>query len=156
MLLDSKETPGEVVVVVAGQLRRTARGAENRQLARHAAQFKIDLQRMNALCESQHSQERMGLVQLAQLGKYERIALRLTVEGDATRNDLIGKELDLLGEPIVDRLHDIDSQTAPGIAGDEGRNVLGIELRCSFSTRGALQARNRDHFKTGVILCGQE
>ena len=95
MLLHAIETAAEVVVIVAQELRRAARFAEDGQLPHQPAKLDIGRQRVHPLREEQRPQQGRGLVEHPKLIEDQRIALGLAVKGDAAGHDLLSEQFQL-------------------------------------------------------------
>jgi hypothetical protein len=103
------------------------------------------------------AQDCIGFIVNAQPGQDQGVALRVAVQPDALTDDLLRcLQVDLLAEPVVKVLQDAGLQSGPGVARQQGRNVLLVHLGHRVGPGGLLYADQRQHFVAGRVLGAQE
>src|SRR5208337_276977 len=101
---------------------------EDRELSHQPAELLVSHQGMNSFHEREVRERGIAFVKLPELGEDQGIARSDAIQAQAARDRLPGQLLDLPPNPVIDRLKNTNLEIAPGVASQDGREVVGVEL----------------------------
>ena len=127
---------------------------QNREFARQATKLHVSGQRMHAFRKGHHSQKRVRLIEILKLCQYLRVAGITGVEGDAARDHLCGELGQLPTKAVVNRLQNSGVKVLPRLAGEQRRNIVGIQLRLALGLERPPHLGNGQDAIAGLILRG--